>query len=212
MFKKKMITAVLFSLLSVLAVTTTAYAAGILFQEDSGPVILQASADGTVRLNTKDKLLASTYHQGQSGSLSLIRRHRNNRLYFMITDGLSGSNAFVEYSPKVYNFYLNKNQYGSYPPLIFLMSVPRDAKGKGDDELGEWRGKVHHIPVYALFDVVNGRVMCDDVPFYSASYLNPLHYHDKIKDPVHARLIQSLMSQMPDLHEVVRKAGITLPN
>ena len=129
----------------------------------------------------------------------------------MVTDKASGKHAFVAYSKKVYDFYLDKDEYGGYPPLMFVLSVPRDTQGK-DDGLGEWRGKVHHIPVYALFEVVKGRVMYDDdVPLFSASYLNPSHYHDRIEDPVHAQLVRTLMSQMPELHEAVEKAGVRLP-
>ncbi len=208
MFTRKKIAAILFSGLMVAA---GAHAAGTLFVEDAGPISIQENVDGKAQISRNARLLASTYHPRRPRALSLIRKCCNGKLYFMVTDKASGKNAFVEYSKKVYDFYLDKDEYGGYPPLMFVLSVPRDVKGNGDDGLGEWRGKVHHIPVYALFEVVNGRVMYDDDPFFSASYLNPSHYHDRIKDPVHARLIKTLMSQMPELHEAVEKAGVRLP-
>ena len=198
------------TLLSGITVLSTAYAAEKLFVEGPTPITLQTGADDRTQLSMNAQLLASTYHPSRPHALSLIRNHRDGRLYFMVSDKASGKNAFVVYSKKVYDFYLNKDEYGGYPPLMFVLSVPRDIRGK-DDGLGEWRGKVHHIPVYALFEVVKGRVMYDDVPFFSASYLNPSHYHDKIEDPVHAQLVRTLMSQMPGLHEEVEKAGVRLP-
>lgn len=211
MFKKKLITAVLFSLLSGVMATLPAFAAEKLYQEDAGPVVIQTGNDNRAQLSKNARLLASTYHPSKPRALSLIKKRRNGQLYFMVTDKASGCNAFIAYSPKVYNFYLNKGKYGEYPPLMFVMSVPRDIRGKGDDDLGEWQGKVHHIPVYALFEVVDGRIEFeDDVPLFSASYLNPLHYHDRINDPVHARLIKTLMSQMPELHKTVEDAGVRL--
>jgi len=208
MFRKKLFAAILFS---GLMVTSGAHAAGTLFVEDAGPISIQENVDGKAQISRNARLLASTYHPRRPRALSLIRKCCNGKLYFMVTDKESGKNAFVEYSKKVYDFYLDKDGYGGYPPLMFVLSVPNDVKGNGDDGLGEWRGKVHHIPVYALFEVVNGRVMYDDDPFFSASYLNPSHYHDRIKDPAHARLIKTLMSQMPELHEAVEKAGVRLP-
>ena len=211
MFGRKPIAALLFSLLSGITVLSTAYAAEKLFVEDPTPITIQTGVDGKAQLSTNAQLLASTYHPSIPRALSLIRHHRDGRLYFMVTDKASGKHAFVAYSKKVYDFYLDKDEYGGYPPLMFVLSVPRDTQGK-DDGLGEWRGKVHHIPVYALFEVVKGRVMYDDdVPLFSASYLNPSHYHDRIEDPVHAQLVRTLMSQMPELHEAVEKAGVRLP-
>ncbi len=211
MFNRKRIAALLFSLLSGITVLSTADAAEKLFVEGPNPITLQAGADDRARTSINAQLLASTYHPSRSRALSLIRHHRDGRLYFMVTDKASEKHAFVAYSKKVYDFYLNKDEYGGYPPLMFVLSVPRDTRGK-DDGLGEWRGKVHHIPVYALFEVVKGRVMFDDdVPFFSASYLNPSHYHDRIEDPVHAQLVRTLMSQMPELHEAVEKTGVRLP-
>ena len=210
MFGRKPIAAVLFSLLTGAMILSTASAAGTLFVEGSTPINIQTGVDGKAQLSTNAQLLASTYHPSRPRTLSLIKNHHDGRLYFMMSDKASGKHAFVAYSKKVYDFYRNKDEYGGYPPLMFTMSVPRDAKGT-DDRLGEWRGKVHHIPVYALFEVVKGRIMYDDVPFFSASYLNPSHYHDKIEDPMHARLVRTLMSQMSELHEAVEKAGVRLP-
>ncbi len=211
MFNRKRIAAVLFSLLSGTMVLSAADAAEKLFVEGSTPITIQAGADDKAQISRNAELLASTYHPSRPRALSLIRNRKDGRLYFMVTDKASGKHAFVAYSKKVYDFYLNKDGYGGYPPLMFVLSVPRDIRGK-DDGLGEWRGKVHHIPVYALFEVVKGRVMFDDdVPFFSASYLNPSHYHDRIEDPVHAQLVRTLMSQMPELHEAVEKTGVRLP-
>ena len=207
MFGRKPIAA----LLSGITVLSNAYAVEKLFVEGPTPITIQTGADDKAQISRNAQLLASTYHPSRPRALSLIRNRKDGRLYFMVTDKASGKHAFVAYSKKVYDFYLDKDEYGGYPPLMFVLSVPRDTQGK-DDGLGEWRGKVHHIPVYALFEVVKGRVMYDDdVPFFSASYLNPSHYHDRIEDPIHAQLIRTLMSQMPELHEVVEKAGVRLP-
>ena len=207
---RKPIASVLFSLLTGAMALSTAYAAEKLFAEGPTPITIQTGTDDNALLSRNAQLLASTYHPSRPRALSLIRDYRDGRLYFMVTDKASGKNAFVTYSTKTYDFYLNKDEYGGYPPLMFVLSVPQDTRGK-DEGLGEWRGKVHHIPVYALFEVLKGRVMYDDIPFFSASYLNPSHYHDKIEDPVHARLVRTLMSQMPELHEAVEKAGVRLP-
>ena len=107
-------------------------------------------------------------------------------------------------------FYLNKDSYGYYSPLIFEMFLPGQERGQLDENLGEWKEISHFVPVYALFDVEDGKVICQK-PFYSATMRNPSHYHDTIKNPTHERLIEVFMTQMPRLHEIVNEKNISLP-
>lgn len=153
--------------------------------------------------------LATTYSDDGNASLMLIR-YDDGQIFFGAVDKLSGAIALVEYSNKLRNFYVSKNEYGYYPSLIFLMAVCGQERGQLDDDLGEWQQEVHLVPVYASFDVVNGQIVCDN-PFYSATYLNPSHYHAAIQNPKHTRLIEIFVTQMPRLNELIESKGIVLP-
>ncbi len=205
---KTQFTALLLAALLGTATIPTALAADALYTEDARPLAIHKDPSGQIKV-THAELLATTAPSHESTTLSLIRRHSNGKLYFMVNDKTSEKNAFVPYSTKMYNFPEMKDSDGGYPPLMFVLSVPDDGDTL-DKELGEWRGKVHHIPVYALFTVVYGTVVCQS-PYFSATYLNPSHYHDRIKEAEHARMIDGLMKQMPALHEAVQKANVTLP-
>ena len=153
--------------------------------------------------------LATTYTEGKSASLTLVRLKTDGTLYFITADSSANSMALVKYSRKVYDFYLTRTPHG-YSPLIFEMILLNQQRGQIDDDLGVWQGKIHVVPVYALFDVFRKDIICNK-PFYSAGTLNPSHYHGTIRNPVHERLIEILLTHMPRLHEQVAARGITLP-
>ena len=153
--------------------------------------------------------LATTYSESDSASLTLIKVNDDGSIFFTVADSLTNTMAFVKYSPELYNFYLNKGEYG-YPPLIFTMMLPMQERGQLDDNFGVWDKSVHLLPVYALFEVENGRVICEK-PFTSEKGLNPSHYQGRIQNPNHERLIEIFMTHMPRLHEEVSSRGITLP-
>ena len=153
--------------------------------------------------------LATTYSENDSASLTLIKVNDDGSIFFTVADSLTNTMAFVKYSPELYNFYLNKGEYG-YPPLIFTMMLPMQERGQLDDNFGVWDKSVHLLPVYALFEVENGRVICEK-PFTSEKGLNPSHYQGRIQNPNHERLIEIFMTHMPRLHEEVSSRGITLP-
>lgn len=154
--------------------------------------------------------IMTTYTEGDSGSLTLIRMKDNGAFYFVATDISANTMAFILYDRKLYDFYLNKDEYGGYPPLIFAMALPMSERGQLDDNLGAWEKTVHIVPVYALFNVKDGQVICDD-EFYSATSLESTHFHDKIKNPNHTQLVQIFMTHMPRLHELLDAKGINLP-
>lgn len=154
--------------------------------------------------------IMTTYTDGSTAALTLIRMKDDGTLYFVAADTSINTIAFVPYSRKVYDFYLNKDEYGGYPPLIFAMALPMSERGQLDDDLGDWKDKVHVIPVYALFNVTDGQVICDD-EFYSATSMESTHFHDKIKNPNHTQLVQIFMTHMPRLHELLDAKGINLP-
>lgn len=153
--------------------------------------------------------VATTYSEGDTAALELVKMKADGELYFEIMDIKRRAVGFVSYSRKVYDFYLNRGDTG-YPPLIFELVLPARQRVQIDDYLGEWQGNLHVIPVYALFDVTDGRIVCDK-PFYSAHGLNPSHYHGTVKNSEHTRLIEILMTLMPRLHERVQSQGLTLP-
>ena len=208
MTKNKLTTLLLAAFLTA-SVSTQAFAADTLYAEDARPLAMHTDQSGQTKV-THAQVLATTNPNQEPTSVSLIKRHSDGKLYFMVNDKTSGKTAFVAYSSKVYNFPLVKDSDGGYPPLMFVLSIPDDGDTL-DKDLGEWRGKVHHIPVYALFTVVYSTVVCQS-PYFSATYLNPSHYHDRIKEAEHARLIDGLLKQMPALHKAVKNANITLPD
>ena len=153
--------------------------------------------------------LATTYSENDSASLTLIKMKDDGSIFFTVANSPTSTMAFVKYSPELYNFYLNKGEYG-YPPLIFTMMMPMQERGQLDDNFGVWDKSVHILPVYALFNVENGQVICEK-PFTSEKGLKPSHYQGRIQNPVHERLIEIFMTHMPRLHEEVNSRGITLP-
>ena len=82
-------------------------------------------------------VLAVTYSENETQALALIQKKDDGSIFFVVTDKNSDSMALIQYSPELYNFYLNKSEYG-YPPLIFLMMLPEQKRGQLDDNLGEW--------------------------------------------------------------------------
>lgn len=154
--------------------------------------------------------LVTTYDGSNPESLTLIRMKDDGAIYFVATESLTKGMAFVPYSRKIFDFYLSRDEYGGYSPLIFTMALPMQQRGQLDDNLGEWRKSVHVVPVYALFEVDGGQVICDK-PFFSASSLQSTHYHDRIQNPTHQRLIEILLTHMPRLHELTNSKGIVLP-
>ena len=153
--------------------------------------------------------LATTYSENNSASLTLVKIKDDDSIFFAVADSPTSTMAFVKYSPELYNFYLKKSEYG-YPPLIFTMMIPMQERGQLDDNLGAWDNSVHLIPVYALFNVENGQVICDK-PFFSADSLESTHFHDTVQNPNHTRLIEIFMTHMPRLHEEVNSKSIVLP-
>lgn len=164
------------------------------------------AADGDLSFDP----IMTTYTEGSNDALTLIRMKDNGSLFFVAADTTTNAFAFVPYSRKLYDFYMNKDEYGGYPPLIFAMMLTETERGQLDDNLGEWQDKVHIVPVYALFNVKDGQVICDD-EFYSATSMESTHFHDKIKNPNHTRLVQIFITHMPRLHELLDAKGITLP-
>lgn len=154
--------------------------------------------------------IMTTYAEDSKDALTLIRTKDDGSLFFVAADTTTNAFAFVPYSRKLYDFYLNKDEYGGYSPLIFAMMLTETERGQLDDNLGEWQDKVHVIPVYAMFNVKDGQVICDD-QFYSATSMESTHFHDTIKNPYHTRLVQIFMTHMPRLHELLDAEGITLP-
>lgn len=154
--------------------------------------------------------LASTYVEGGREFLNLIRMKDNGELLFMVAARKVQGIALVPYSRSVYDFYLNQDQTGSYPPLIFGMMFPDEQRPQIDDNLGDWQGNLHLLPVYALFEVKDGQIICDK-PFYSARGLNPTHYHGTIRNTDHEKLIEIFMTHMPRLHEIIAAQNISLP-
>ena len=156
--------------------------------------------------------LAVAYPADENSILALIKMKPNDSLGFMVAEKSLEPIGLVPYSRAVYDFYLTKDTTGNdYSPLIFTLVVANAKRGQADDELGAWEDeRTHIVPVYALFDVRDGQIICQK-PFYSASGLNPSHYHATIQNPNHTRLIELFMTQMPRLHELVAAQNISLP-
>ena len=147
-------------------------------------------------------------HSGRE-MLALVKSKADGELFFMVAARNFDSTGFIPYERRVYDFYLNQDQTGGC--LTTTMILPGQTRGQVDDDLGEWQGNVHLLPiVYARFKVENGQVICKK-PFYSASGIDPSHYQTKIRNIDHTQLIEILMTHMPRLHEAVQAKGITLP-
>ena len=145
--------------------------------------------------------------------VTLFKDDSSGDLFFAVVSLDEQILCAIPYSREIYNFYLNKNQFGSYSPLIFNMIV-LDMTGQKreqlDDNLGEWQGEAHIIPVYALFNVEDGKIICEK-PFFAASGLESTHYHDTIKNPTYERLIEMFLTQMPRFHRMIESKDMDLP-
>lgn len=173
-------------------------------------LLTTANVSAAEENNLPFETLAATYTEGGREVLALIKMKDNDSIGFMVMARDIEPVALIPYEKKVYDFYLNPDEYGLYSPLITTMIIPNQMRGQVDDDLGDWNDNVHFVPVYALFSVANGNVICER-PFYSASGLNPSHYHGTIRNINHTRLIEIFMTQMPKLHEVIQAQGIMLP-
>ena len=154
--------------------------------------------------------LATSYVEGGNEMLALVKVKSDGKLSFMVMAQGVQAVGLVPYSRNVYDFYLKKSADGIYSPLISFMVLPGQKRGELDDNLGEWRGEAHLLPFYILFDVQDGQVVCED-RLFSASGLNPSHYHDDVKNPNHIRLLKVFATHMPRLHKDIESKGITLP-
>ena len=97
-----------------------------------------------------------------------------------------------------------------YMPLIFKMHIENDDKNGEDKILGVWNGKVHEVPIYALFEVdANNNI----VPgmLYSAQGKNPSHYHGVLKEQKNVNLANIVLTHADSLNEDIIKRGISLP-
>lgn len=149
-------------------------------------------------------ILTSTYTEGANEILALVKAKDNGSLGFAMLDISAKSIAFVNYSRELYDFYSKEN------PIVFGLMLPDQKRGELDDNLGLWKENFHIMPVYAAFKVTNGQVICQK-PFHSASSPQAASYQEEIKNPMHVRLIETLLTHMPRLHEQVQAKGITLP-
>lgn len=154
--------------------------------------------------------LATTASENDSGALTLVVIKDTNELCFLVADNKAQALGMVPYTSRIYDFYLRKDSTGGYPPFIFQMVLPMEVRGQIDDNLGEWQENFHLLPIYALFDVKNGQVICEK-PFFSSDSLQSTHYHDTIKNPNHERLIEIFLTHMPRLHRLIRDQHISLP-
>ena len=174
-------------------------------------VLILLTVSTCAAANSKFEPLAAGYVDGEKQILMLIRNGDDGELYFMPFDAETESGAFVKFARKIYDFYLNRDSDGTFSPLMFVMATTRQPDTV-DDKLGVWNGDVHMIPVYALFDVRDGQFVFDAPNFYSGEdTLTPSHYHSNIKNPIHDRLIKTLLTKMPLLHADVEAKGVALP-
>ncbi len=173
--------------------------------------LLLVTASTCAAAETNFEPLAAGYVEGEKQILMLIRDGNDGELYFMPFDAEAETGAFIKFDRKIYDFYLNRDSDGTFSPLIFVMATPRQSDPV-DDKLGVWNGNTHLIPVYALFDMRDGQFVFDAPNFYSGEEtLTPSHYHSNIKNPIHDRLIKTLITKMPLLHADVEAKGLQLP-
>lgn len=169
-----------------------------------------ANVEAAEENNLPFDVVADAYSESGTEAIALIRMKTNGALALMVAAKDLSPVGIVPYTRKTYDFYLTPDEHGLYSPLIFEMLIPQSERGQLDDNLGEWDETIHTLPIYALFNVQNGQVICQK-PFYSAGTMNPSHYHDTVKNPNHERLIEILMTVMPRLHEVIAGRNISLP-
>ena len=155
-----------------------------------------------------EKILADTSEESGSYFLALVKND-NNAVLFQIYDRAGNEMASIPYDRALYNFYLTQDEYGLYSPAIFKMFI-LERPGDTDTELGAWEGYMHILPVYALFDYVDGKILIE-YPFWSGEVLNPSHYHSAIHNELHIELLTVFLTHMPALHRSVKAAGIILP-
>ena len=171
--------------------------------------LLLVTASTCAAAESTFELLAAGHVDGEKQILMLVRV--GGEICFMPFDSEANTGTFVKFDRKIYDFYLNRDSDGTFSPLMFVMVTTRQSDPV-DDKLGVWKGEMHLIPVYALFDVRDGQFVFDAPNFYSGEdTLTPSHYHSNIRNPIHTRLIKTLMTKMPLLHAEIEAKGIALP-
>lgn len=155
-------------------------------------------------------VLAEAYSADENEAIAFIKTKPSGEYAFLAAAKGLEPVGIVPYSREMYNFYLGKNEQGNYSPVIFVMLIPQAERGQLDEELGDWDETLHIIPVYAIFDVKDGQIICEK-PFYSASGLKATHYQAKIQNPAHERLVEIFLTNLPRLHEVIDSNNISLP-
>ena len=149
-----------------------------------------------------DELLATTATDDNPWSLSIMKTDKNEYA-FLVFNFQTEQGAIIPYSRDNYDFYLKDS------PFIFLMAV-KDSPKDVDKDLGEWRDEFHVIPVYALFNYINGNVMLESY-LSSGKGLQPSHYQARIQSPYHLKLAEVFLTQMPALHKAVEDGNVSLP-
>lgn len=161
--------------------------------------LIMLTATSVEAADSNVEVLATTYTEGDNGELAMVT-DGNGHIFFAVQDVTTGTMALTEFSANLltfYNFYEIEKK-----PLIFYLLVMEQERGQVDDDLGDWKDDTHIIPIYANYTVENGTVICEK-PFYSATELDPSHYHATVKNPKHERLIEIFMTHMPRLNEIM---------
>ena len=135
-------------------------------------------------------------------SLSILEDE--GEYYFSIYDDKNDRGAVVEYSHELYDFYLSKSS-----AVVFIMAV-KDSPKDIDVELGEWSNDAHLLPVYVVFDYIDGELDLYDI-FASDTGLFPEEFQGTLESPYHKDLVRNFLLLMPKLHEVVEQNEISLP-
>ena len=148
------------------------------------------------------EVLATTAAENNPWSLSLIKTDADEYA-FLVLNFQTEQGAIIPYNLDNYNFYLKDS------PFIFLMAV-KDSPQDVDKDLGEWRGGFHVLPVYALYNYVNGNVMLESY-LSSCQGLSASHYQGRIESPYHQKLAEVFLTHMPALHKAVESGGVVLP-
>lgn len=170
-------------------------------------VLVILAALMSINICHAEKILADTSEKSGPYFLALVKD--DDTFLFKIYNRGGYEMAFIPYDRALYNFYLTQDEYGLYSPAIFEMFI-KENPGGTDTELGAWEGYMHILPVYALFNYVDGKIVIE-YPFWSGEVLNPSHYHSKIQEEIHTKLLTVFLTHMPALHESVNAKGITLP-
>lgn len=159
------------------------------------------------RSSSAMEILATTATETNPWSLSIVKTDDGD-YGFLILNYQTEQAGLVQYNRDIYNFYLNKGQYG-YSPLIFIMAV-KDSPKDIDTDLGEWREGMHLLPIYAPFDYSNGQVILESY-VSSCNGLSASHYQGRIQSPYHIKLAEIFLTHMPALHRAVESGGVVLP-